>query len=257
MNKYRCGLSVNIGYERESQEDFVQFQELDEKNLLCLIADGTGSREEYPKPAAIVVMDIIDHIKRIVNEEKTLFFQNPEYFLKDAFRCANQTLGALKLGNEELFSGYAASVTAALFTEYNKVHFCHCGNTRAYIMRDGRLTQITKDHTKGAELYEQGTIDYETYHVHPDRLKMTSGIGVLLNPVIQTATGVLRPNDLVILTTDGVHYAIRQEFIMNLVLEGHNCEEAAANLVNASLNGVKYPDNMAAMVIHGNPDIEA
>lgn len=256
MNKYRCGLSVNIGYERESQEDFVQYKELDDNNLLCLIADGTGSREEYPKPAAIAVMDIVDHIARIFDEEKTLLFQNPEYFLKDAFRCANQTLGALKLGNEELFSGYAASITAALFTENNMVHFCHCGNTRAYIMRDGKLTQITKDHTKAAELYEQGTISFETYHVHPDRLKMTSGIGVLLNPVIQTATGVLRPNDLVLLTSDGVHYAIRQEVISEIILQSHSCEEAAGNLVNASLNGVKYPDNMSAMIIHGNPDVE-
>lgn len=254
MNKFRCGATVDIGCDRENQEDFVQFEELDEENLLCVIADGTGSRKEHPQPASIAVMDIIENIRNIYKEQPKLFFQNPEFFLKHAMQTANRLLGAFKLGNEEIYCGYAASVTCCLFAHDYSIYVAHCGNTRLYLMRDGKLKKLTRDHTKAAELLRDGSIDIETYHVHPDRLKMTSGIGVVMDPEIQTISGKIRDTDLVILTTDGVHYAVREPFIPELVLAGDNCTAASANLVSAAKE-LKYPDNMSAMVVHGNPDV--
>lgn len=255
MNRYRLGATVDIGCERENQEDFVQYKELDDDNLLCVIADGTGSRKEHPQPASIIVMDIVEHLTREFEENRELFLSDPEFFLNDAFLCSNKLLGAFKMGNEELFCGYAASVTAVLLSNDYKMYFAHCGNTRAYIMRDGKMVQLTKDHTKAAQLFEEGMIDYATYHVHPDRLKMTSGIGVVIDPAIQVDHGKMRPTDLLILTTDGVHYAIQQEFMADIILNSSSCSEAAYNLVQAAKVEVKYPDNMSAMVIHGNPNI--
>ena len=257
MNKYRCGATVDIGFERVNQEDFVQYKELDDNNLLCVIADGTGSREKYPQPAVITAMDIIEHIEYCFHNNPELFFKNPEFFLKDAFLCSNRVLGAFKLANEELFSGYAASVTAILFSNENKIYLSHCGNTRAYIMRNGILSQITRDHTKAQELLDEEKINQETYYVHPDRLKMTSGIGIVINPEIQTDRFRIQDTDLVILTTDGIHYAIQQEFMPDLLLSGSNCAEASLNLVSAARDQVKYPDNMSAMVVHCNPKVEA
>ena len=69
MNRYECGATIDIGPNRESQEDFVQFKELDDDSILCLIADGSGSRSEYPKPAPIVCMNIIEQIYRLYNKK--------------------------------------------------------------------------------------------------------------------------------------------------------------------------------------------
>lgn len=255
MNTYRIGATVDIGCERENQEDFVQFRELDDENLLCIIADGTGSKKDHPQPAPIIALDIVEHITREFDENKELFLSDPEFFLKDAFLCSNKMLGAMKMGNEEYFSGYAASVTALLLSKDYRMYMAHCGNTRLYIMRAGKLVQVSKDHTKAQQLYEEGKIDRETLHVHPDRLQMTSGIGVVIDPRIDTQSGTIKPKDLLIMTTDGVHYAIRNEFMTNIVLESGSCTEAAHNLVQAAKMEVKYPDNMSAMVIHGNPDV--
>ena len=54
MALYFCGATSDIGVGRELQEDFVQLCELDDNNLFCVIADGTGSMPQRPQPAATV-----------------------------------------------------------------------------------------------------------------------------------------------------------------------------------------------------------
>lgn len=89
------------------------------------------------------------------------------------------------------------------------------------------------------------------YYVHDGRLKLTSGIGKIINPRIDTISGKLQEQDLVLMTTDGIHYALRpdamSEIILNSPPEG---TEATNALVNAAKNIVKYPDNMSAMLIY-------
>lgn len=127
----------------------------------------------------------------------------------------------------------------------------HSGNTRLYIIRNGKVNLITHDHTQAYELLQEGKIDSETYYVHDGRLKLTSGIGKIINPRIDTISGKLQEQDLVLMTTDGIHYALRpdamSEIILNSPPEG---TEATNALVNAAKNIVKYPDNMSAMLIY-------
>ena len=115
------------------------------------------------------------------------------------------------MGNEERYYGYAASVTCCLFCQDGFFYMGHTGNTRLYILRNSALTQITRDQTKAAELLNEGKIDLETYHVHPDRLVITDGLGVLLKPHIQILHGKLKENDIVLMSTDGLHYAVQPD----------------------------------------------
>lgn len=73
---------------------------------------------------------------------------------------------------------------------------------------------------------------------------------VYFKPHIQTFHGKLKENDIVLMSTDGLHYAIQPEAMSNIILESTNCMEAARNLIDAAKNVVKYPDNMSAMVIY-------
>lgn len=250
MNKYICSAATDIGCERENQEDYVSYRELDDENLFCVIADGTGSRAERLQPAPVIVEEINEYVEKLFSDKKDVFLDDPCYYMKVAMIQANRVISALKLGNEELYSGYAASVTCILLSSDLQIYFTHAGNTRLYVMRDGRLVRMTEDDTKAAKLLADGTIDMETYHVHPDRLRMTSGVGVVLDPDIQIRHGRLKENDLVLLTTDGIHYAINQESMEQIILESQNVVNATSNLISAAKNIVKYPDNMAAIIIH-------
>ena len=80
MPKYICGATSDIGVGREQQEDFVQFCELDEETLLCIVADGTGSMPQRPQPASIVAMDIIENIKDSFEKKPDLLIKYPKFF---------------------------------------------------------------------------------------------------------------------------------------------------------------------------------
>lgn len=252
MNQYICGAVVDIGVERENQEDFADFKEFEDGGLICIIADGTGSKPNYPQPAPLVTTEIIEFISTLYNEHKELFIQNPSFFIRCAMLQANKLLGAFKMGNEEIYSGYAASVTCCILLPNETLHIGHTGNTRLYVIRNGMLKQLTKDHTKASKLLDEGIIDLNTYHIHPDRLKVTSGLGMVVDPEIQILSGQFKANDLLLMTTDGVHYAIQPNAIANIVLNSADCQTATANLINAAKNIIKYPDNMSAMLIHKN-----
>lgn len=247
-NRYMLGAQVDIGNEREKQEDYVQFLELDDNNLLCVIADGTGSTGRF-QPAAIVTESIKEQIEFIFNKDKKLFKQQPELFLEMAMRNANKLLGGFKLGNEELYSGYAASVTCLLCSENNRIYFAHAGNTRLSLIRDGNIINLTNDHTAAFELLENGEITEEQYYLHPGNLELTSGIGVLLDPEIQTERGKIKETDILLLTTDGVHYSIQQRFIPIIVLESDDVNSAASSLVSAAKGTKTFFDNISAAVI--------
>ena len=255
MNHFSCGATIDIGPNRESQEDYIQYKEMDDDTILCIVADGAGSRSEYPKPAPIACTNIIESLYRVYTANKEVFMKDPCLFMKEAFMQANQLLGAFKIASEELFFGYAASVTAVLLTKSRRFYVAHCGSTRLWVLRNGDLMQMTTDHTKAMELLREGVIDKEIYHVHPDRLVLTSGLGVFAEPEIQTFARAFKENDMFLLTTDGIHYAIRPEFISRIILESEAvCDAASHNLVVAARDVAKYPDNMAAMIIVENKD---
>lgn len=259
-NLWDIGISINIGEEREKQEDIIVFRELDHDSLLTIIADGTQSRDNCPQPGSIVATDIADSVTMFFNDKKQLFMSDPEYFLKLQMYRANTLLGVFSAANEEIYSGYAASVTCLLLTKNiirkkdgskekaNMMYAAHAGNTRLYIIRGNVIRQLTTDHTVAARLLAEGTIRDEEYYSDPRRLSLTSGLGLVAYPEIQTLSGKVRDGDLFVLTTDGVHYAVNTNAIAYLTTSGTSTVNAAEALVSGALDQ-KYPDNMAAAVI--------
>ena len=144
MALYFCGATSDIGVGRELQEDFVQLCELDDNNLFCVIADGTGSMPQRPQPAAIVAMDIVENIKDTFEQQKDLLLSCPGFFIRKAMQ------------DEELFSGYSASLTCCLFMENKRITIGHAVNTLLYLMRNAQLNLITHDHTKAFQLLSEG-----------------------------------------------------------------------------------------------------
>lgn len=203
-------------------------------------SDDTDTKKETVVDLSGVNLQSAKATKNSINT-----FSNP-----NAMLSANRVLGGFKMGNEERYYGYAASVTCCLFCQDGTFYMGHTGNTRLYILRNSMLTQMTRDQTKAAELLNDGKIDLETYHVHPDRLVITDGLGILLKPHIQTLHGKLKENDIVLMSSDGLHYAIQPDAMAAIILESKDCMEASKNLIDASKNIIKYPDNMSAMVIY-------
>lgn len=245
---------TDAGFHRETNEDHVkaEYIDRDKKLLFASVADGMGSHNQDIQPAILILNEISLHLKNAYSMNPELFRQNILFFLEEAYFHANRVIGAVKLGNEELFAGFAASVTCCILSDDGIFSFAHAGNTRLYLLRtkngESNLLQLTKDATKAQLLVDEGKLEPELYYSHQDRLTLTSGIGVVADPFIQTFEGRLKEKDVILLTSDGIHYAIRPEGIKNVILASEGYEAAAANLITGAKE-MKYNDNMSALLI--------
>jgi protein phosphatase len=99
-----------------------------------------------------------------------------------------------------------------------------------------------------------GIIDEEQYCTHPDNVVLTSGVGVVADPEVQVYEDAkLKEGDIVLLTTDGLHYSVRPDAMADIILNAGNCESAAASLVRAAVATRGMADNMSAVLVYATP----
>lgn len=242
----------DVGFQRHVNEDYILVKELDSTTTLAMVVDGAGSTGNTFQPASIVALEIYNIIKRVFSANKDNLLNNAEAFLEEAVYAAGRVLSAFKVANEELYHGYGASVSCCLF--YNSsMSFAHTGNTRINMIRRNKKTgnmnikQLTKDQTEGQILVDKGEIDFNEYHVRPERLRITGGLGVVAEPVVQTFTVELRDNDFFLITSDGIHYAIRPDIMLELLAHSEQCIDCVKGLIQAA-KVEEYADNMAAVL---------
>jgi protein phosphatase len=149
--------------------------------------------------------------------------------------------------------GTSTTVTAALF-DGHALGFAHVGDSRAYLLRQGHVEQITRDHTFVQTLIDEGRITEDEARVHPHRniiLRAVDGVREAEPDLFQVA---LEPGDRVMLCSDGCSGVLDDEAIAGLLGAGP-VESAARDLVHAALdNGTT--DNVTVVVAEVSPSSE-
>jgi PPM family protein phosphatase len=138
---------------------------------------------------------------------------------------------------DEARSGMGTTITAALVEE-GTVRIGHVGDSRAYRIRDGRLEQLTDDHSLVAELVRSGRLSQEEAEVHPQRSVITRVLGSDPEVDVDTFAVEAQPGDVFMLCSDGLTSMVDDRTILGLV-EGDrsNLERAARALVDAANKG--------------------
>ncbi|MFE6735107.1 MerR family transcriptional regulator [Microbacterium sp. NPDC057650] len=123
----------------------------------------------------------------------------------------------------------------------------HLGDSRAWLMRDGVLRQLTTDHTEVAALLEDGRLSEEEARLHPRRAVLNRALaaGLLTDPDVVGIT--VQRGDRLVLTTDGVHALFPAERLGRLLAEDDT--HAAADAVAAAVRDAGQPDNHALVLI--------
>lgn len=246
---YYSGKS-NSGYRQRKNEDYIAFHELGDDLLLALIADGSGSGDEAMfQPASIVVNKIGTIVKRIVSKRKELLLKNSKFFLEEAVLEANDALIAFKIGDETNNMGFATTLTCALIEKSGRMTFAHVGNSRLYVLRKNKLLQLTKDHTLAQELLDKNAISEKDYYVAAERLTLTNGLGVSAAPFVQTSQVQLKENDIVVMSTDGLHYSIKDIGIVDTILKSDMPDDATTSLIDLAIEQKNFSDNISVNVI--------
>ena len=231
----RSGVLSDIGKHREKNEDGYLAT-----SPVFAVADGMGGHLAG-EVASSVALETIKRSLADIPDAKHMsrrLTQSIEEANAAVFRRAEA---------EEKKRGMGTTLTVSVLLG-NRFHVGHVGDSRAYLFRDGKLKQITEDHSWVAEMVKKGTLSPEQAETHPQRSILTRALGIGRAVHIDTSVLEVRPGDKILLCTDGLTGMLsdRQiEKIMNKPLDPQGtCQE----LVNAA-NQAGGHDNITTVVI--------
>jgi protein phosphatase len=159
--------------------------------------------------------------------------------------------------DDEAASGMGTTMTVALFHPDGAVTIGHVGDSRAYVLRDGRLDQLTDDHSLVAELVRRGELSPEEAEVHPQRSVITRALGTDPDVDVDTFTVQAQAGDLFLLCSDGLSTMVDADTIAGLIEKSRNDLHGAARSLIREANDRGGDDNITAVLFEvgeGEPD---
>jgi serine/threonine protein phosphatase PrpC len=153
-------------------------------------------------------------------------------------------------------SGMGTTMTVALL-EDSRVRIGHVGDSRAYLLRDGELSQLTDDHSLVGELVRSGKLAPEDADTHPQRSVITRVLGTDPDVDVDTFTIETRSGDLFLLCSDGLYSMVGNDRILELVERNRRDLDAAAKALIAAANKGGGDDNITVVAFEIAPDGEA
>jgi serine/threonine protein phosphatase PrpC len=133
-------------------------------------------------------------------------------------------------------AGMGTTLTAAMLRD-DEVAFGHVGDSRAYLLRDGHLKRLTKDHSLVEELRRQGRLTEEQAEEHPQRSIITRALGPEPSVNVDTMTFPARDGDVFLLCSDGLTTMVSDEEIRDILVNSKNLRAAVNRLVEAANRG--------------------
>ncbi len=214
--------------------------ELEEKGAVFVVADGMGGHRGGEIASQIAVRTILAFYAAHSDD-------NRSQALARAFREANQTIISESVADTALF-GMGTTCTALAF-QGDHVYYAHVGDSRAYILRQGRIAQITHDHSIVGEMVRSGIISDEDARHHPKRNVITKSLGAQQDTVADIPASPLpvEPGDTFLICSDGLTTYLSDEDIAD-VLATNPPAEACKHLVQMA-NDQGGRDNITVQVI--------
>lgn len=171
---------------------------------------------------------------------------NPAEALVDVIEGANRRIHE-RSRSDERSAGMGTTVTAAYVSD-EEVIVAHVGDSRAYLLRDGELRQITTDHSRVQELVEDGRLTADEAAVHPMRNIVTRAVGVEASVDVDVYPVELQPDDRVLFCSDGLTDMLHDDFLGTELRREDDPARAATRLIDAA-NSAGGVDNITVVVI--------
>lgn len=164
----------------------------------------------------------------------------------DRVAAANRAIRE-EVGRQPDLEGMGTTLTMVeLHPDNSTAHFAHVGDSRAYLLRDGRLTQITDDHTVMAEYVASGKLTVEEAANHPQRHMITRCLGLTRFVNVDEMVIELEPRDRILLCSDGLSSMLEDDEIESGLTE--ESPEAAAWKLIEMANEAGGQDNITVIV---------
>jgi PPM family protein phosphatase len=217
--------------------------------LLLVVADGMGGHAGGEIAAQIAVRLFIERFQ----QEAKPVLKNPLKFLQDTMVRAHAALGSY--ANQFSMLETPRTTCVACLVQAGHAYWAHVGDSRLYLFRQGGLIGATKDHSKVQYLVDQGIIGADEIGQHPDRNKIFSCLGGLVDPVIDLSRRTpLRNGDILVLCTDGLWAVFDQREISTWLTSTPILTTAPQMMREGEKRGGDDGDNLSAIVVRWGPE---
>lgn len=233
--RWTSASATHVGTVRALNED--SCLELPERPLWA-VADGMGGHEA----GDFASQSVLDSLRQLPQTET----------LEDA---VDKVVENLKAANAELRhyasvytrSGIVGTTVAIVLGSDTGIACLWAGDSRIYLVRDGQIRQLTKDHSQVQELISLGRLDTDEAKSHPSAHVITRAVGAAESLDVDVASHAVRDGDILLICSDGLIDAVPDDRILELV-DRTDCGAAVNDLLQAALES-GATDNVTVIVV--------
>jgi PPM family protein phosphatase len=241
------GVQCDVGRERTENQDRVTRANTPFGDLF-VVADGVGGYQGGAEAAQATVEGFVNFLNSHGN-----------FSLPDALQQAAQSISADLLQRSaanRALHGMGSTVVLCVLHD-DKATYAHVGDSRAYLLRDHKLQQLTRDHSVMERLVSQGVLTPAQAREHPDASVLTKALGQSPDVTLDIAEIALQPRDAILLCSDGLWaYAQHSEIEAIAASENLSATAVAEALLNLALKG-GGGDNISIQFLRFNPAAES
>jgi protein phosphatase len=219
MRKLRTASRMDIGRVRDNNEDAVVCDE-----RLAVVADGMGGHPGGEVASAVAVALV-----------QAVFTGRSLDELEAGVRAANRAIWDRADGSGEL-EGMGTTICAVGLTEDGSLAVVNVGDSRAYMLRDGSLRQLTHDHSVTAELVERGELSEQEALDHPHHGVLTRALGVGPDVEPDSAAYPAVEGDRILVCTDGLINEVPDDEIASVMAATKDVQVTTDALVELALS---------------------
>ena len=245
---YITATQTDIGTRKKTNQDsMIVMQAATDRGqvLLASVCDGMGglAKGEVASAAMVHALEkwFTQQLPTLLAEgfEETKLWEQWKEMIEDT----NSQIGSYGVKHHTALG----TTCVALLIVDQDYYIVNVGDSRAYLLAD-TIYQLTKDQTEAQLLVDEGKIAEEQYYFHEARNKLLCPLGSFETPKLDRFSGKIRKDCIFLMTTDGIHYAIRPEPMTSLVLENPNFDDACVTLCEAA-ESLESNDDYGAILI--------
>lgn len=242
---WKVGYKTDVGKIREINEDSLY---VDQENGIFVVADGMGGHEGGEIASGIAVEIIPESLKDAISREDMVEEDIYKIIMKALFK-ANDSI-RMKAEENSLLRGMGTTIVLA-FCYDNDLYISHIGDSRAYLIRNGFIKQLTEDHSVVVQMVKAGNITKEEAKTHRFKHMLSQALGTSLHIAPDIQKFHWEKEDYILLCTDGLTDMLEDQELLSTILECSKGEpdEGCEMLVDlANRKGGK--DNITTILLY-------
>lgn len=248
--KIRYAAKTDVGMKRTHNEDYFS---LIEDEQLFIVADGMGGHASGEVASKLAAETIGEFYQRTKDEDATW----PYKMDRSLSYIENRLVCGIKLANFRIYEtsnrdvrykGMGTTVVSSLICG-DKIYVAHVGDSRCYRIRQGRVEQITRDHSL-LEDYKEAKPDMteEEQRNFPHKNVITRALGMRDTVQVDIRPHQVMDSDIYIMCSDGLSGMVEDPAILQIVLGAKSLERAVAELVDTA-NRAGGADNITTLIL--------